>query len=92
MQLRIILFNYEGTNSDIGAKLLEVLFELVLLINFFYLTKEVLVGISLKIRSLRDAEARWQCAFINIINPFGLLIILLIPLRKSNPTNEIIKK
>ena len=58
MQLRIILFNYEGTNSDIGSKLLEVLFELVLLINFFYLTKEVLVGISLKIRSLRDAEAR----------------------------------
>ncbi len=58
MQLRIILFNYEGTNSDIGSKLFEVLFELVLLINFFYLTKEVLVGISLKIRSLRDAEVR----------------------------------
>ena len=79
-------------NENILIELINVVSQTLTLGKSIFMMGSIVVEIPLTIRCLRNAGKRWQWVFLNIINPFGLLIILLIPLRKSNPTNEIIKK
>ena len=83
-----VVLNYE----NILTELINVVSQTLTLGKSIFMIGSIVVEIPLTIRCLRNAGKRWQWVFLNIINPFGLLIILLIPLRKSNPTNEIIEK
>ncbi len=83
-----VVLNYE----NILTELINVVSQTLTLGKSIFMIGSIVVEIPLTIRCLRNAGKRWQWVFLNIINPFGLLIILLIPLRKSKPTNEIIEK
>ena len=84
------ILNYE--NNVVLIQLINVISETLSLGKSIFLIGSVVVEIPLTIRCLRKAGKRWQWVFFNILNPYGLLIILLIPLRKSKPSNEIIEK
>ena len=84
------ILNYE--NNFVLIQLISVISQTLSLGKSIFVIGSVVVEIPLTIRCLRNEGKGLQWVFLNIINPFGLLIILLIPLRKSKPSNEIIEK
>ena len=84
--LQYIFLSNEDSLAGIFSSLLQVLFELLKLINAIYIFGGIFVAISLSIRSLRDAGARWQWVFLNFVNPIGCIFIYFFPLKRKKIT------
>ena len=85
-----ILLNIEESfylkdDVEIGivSELLNVFVKTFELFSFLYRFGSIVVQIPFTVRCLRSAGAKWYWTFLNIINPFGCLIIYFIPLRIS---------
>ena len=65
------------------SEVIAVIYQLLAIFYVFYLWGSIVVQIPFTVRCLRSARAKWYWTFLNIINPFGCLIIYFIPLRIS---------
>ena len=73
----------DAVEIGIVFDLLNVLVKAFELFSFLYRFGSIVVQIPLTVRCLRSVRSKWYWTFLNIINPFGCLIIYFIPLRNS---------
>ena len=80
-----ILLNMQYSTMEIGilSEVIAVIYQLLAIFYVFYLWGSIIVQIPFTVRCLRSAGAKWYWTLLNIINPFGCLIIYFIPLRIS---------
>ena len=80
-----ILINIQYSTMEIGilSEVIAVIYQLLAIFYVFDLWGSIIVQIPFTVRCLRSAGAKWYWTFLNIINPFGCLIIYFIPLRIS---------
>tara|TARA_B100000212_G_C27320819_1_gene510057 strand:+ start:310 stop:693 length:384 start_codon:yes stop_codon:yes gene_type:complete len=80
-----VLNNIQYSTMEIGilSEVIAVIYQLLAIFYVFYLWGSIIVQIPFTVRCLRSAGAKWYWTFLNIINPFGCLIIYFIPLRIS---------
>ncbi len=69
--------------GNASYEFLDLCFNLINFLFILYKLGSVIIQIPLSIRSLRNADAKWQWAFLNIINPIGCILIYLYPLKNS---------
>ena len=69
--------------GNASYEFLDLCFSSINLLFIIYKLGSLIIQIPLSIRCLRNANAKWQWAFLNIINPIGCIIIYIFPLRKS---------
>ena len=83
--LKKILINIQISTLEIAIlpEVIAVIYQLLAIFYVFYLWGSIVVQIPFTVRCLRSAGAKWYWTFLNIINPFGCLIIYFIPLRIS---------
>ena len=80
-----ILLNirYSTFEITILTEVIDVIYQSLALFYVVYMWGSIVVQIPFTVRCLRSAGAKWYWTFLNIINPFGCLIIYFIPLRIS---------
>ena len=80
-----ILLNIQYSTFEIAIlpELIAVINQSLSIFYVFYLWGSIVVQIPFTVRCLRSVGAKWYWTFLNIINPFGCLIIYFIPLRTS---------
>ncbi len=80
-----VLLNIQYSTIEIGilSEVITVIYQLLAIFRAIYLIGSIVVQIPFTVRCLRSAGAKWYWTFLNIINPFGCLIIYFIPLRNS---------
>ena len=80
-----ILLNirYSTFEITILTEVINVIYQSLALFYVVYMWGSIVVQIPFTVRCLRSAGAKWYWTFLNIINPFGCLIIYFIPLRIS---------
>ena len=83
--LKNILFNIQYSTMEIGilSEVIAVINQLLAIFYVFYLWGSIVVQIPFTVRCLRSTGAKWYWTILNIVNPFGCLIIYFIPLRIS---------
>ena len=80
-----ILLNirYSTFEITILTEVINVIYQSLAIFYVVYMWGSIVVQIPFTVRCLRSAGAKWYWTFLNIINPFGCLIIYFIPLRIS---------
>tara|TARA_Y100001968_G_scaffold333624_1_gene397712 strand:- start:1559 stop:1945 length:387 start_codon:yes stop_codon:yes gene_type:complete len=70
-------------NYGIVFELFNVFSKLIEFVFFLYKLGSIIIQIPLSIRCLRNAGAKWQWSFLNIINPIGCIVIYFLPLKNK---------
>ena len=72
-----------GYKNEAFYEVLDLFFNLLNFLFVLYKLGSIVIQIPLSFRSLRNAKAKWQWVFLNIINPVGCILIYLFPLTNS---------
>ncbi len=78
-----VIYKTMDYNYGITFELFNVFSKLIEFVFSLYKIGSIIVQIPLSIRCLRNAGAKWQWTFLNIINPIGCILIYFLPLKSK---------